>query len=366
MKKSTLIIIVILLAAVVAAGIFIFAKVGPKDNSKQGIDSDTVKVVMCGDCNSIDDGGFNEVTWNSIENVCDDNGIGCAYFLPESDKKKALDKCVEEAVNVGAELIVLNGSDFEETAFDMQKKFEDVKFILVDGIPHDKDNNYSTGKNSVGVMFAEEEAGYMAGYAAVVEGYMNLGFMGGKSLPSVKRYGYGFIQGAAAAAAQTKTEGITIKYKYEETFEATNEVKKDAGDWYKDGVQVIFACGGGMGKAVMKAAENNQGLVIGVDVDQSGESSTVIASAEKRLDTAVTDVIKDYLRDSFPGGSVFTYNSANDGVALDSAGMKKFNDGAYKKLFNRIANGKVKLKKDKDVKSVEGLGSDNVKVDYIK
>lgn len=60
---------------------------------------------------------------------------------------------------------------------------------MIDGVPHDENNTYATAANMVSVVFAEEEAGYMAGYAAVKEGYTKLGFMGGQALPSVKRYG---------------------------------------------------------------------------------------------------------------------------------------------------------------------------------
>ena len=108
---------------------------------------------------------------------------------------------------------MLAGSSLETAAYDAQKAYPDIKFLLVDGVPHDEKDNYSTAANTVSIVFAEEEAGYMAGYAAVKGGYTKLGFMGGQELPYVKRYGYGFVQGAAAAAAETETK-VEMRYAY--------------------------------------------------------------------------------------------------------------------------------------------------------
>ena len=115
-------------------------------------------------------------------------------------------------------MIILPGANFETTAYAAQSAYPDVYFLIIDGVPHDGNDNYATSANTVSIIFAEEEAGYLAGYAAVKEGYKNLGFMGGQELPSVKRYGYGFVQGAAAAAAENE-EKVTVRYNYNGHFD---------------------------------------------------------------------------------------------------------------------------------------------------
>ncbi|MEG0981782.1 MAG: BMP family ABC transporter substrate-binding protein, partial [Erysipelotrichaceae bacterium] len=166
-------------------------------------------------------------------------------------------------------VVITPGFLFEEPIYIAQDKYPDVNFILIDGNPHDaKGKDYKTGKNAVGIVFAEEQSGYLAGYAAVKEGYTKLGFMGGMAVPAVTRFGYGFVQGADAAAKELEIDNVNVKYHYTGGFDATPEVQTLASSWYTDGTEVIFACGGAVGNSVMSAAEAiDSKKVIGVDVD---------------------------------------------------------------------------------------------------
>jgi basic membrane protein A len=147
-------------------------------------------------------------------------------------------------------------------------------------------------------IYQEELCGYMAGYAAVKLGYTKLGFLGGMAVPAVMRYGYGFVQGADAAAAEL---GITVdmKYAYGNQFFGDADITAVMDTWYAAGTEIVFACGGGIYTSAAEAAKKVGAKVIGVDVDQAaiidgayGEGMTV-TSAMKGLAPATIDALTD-------------------------------------------------------------------------
>lgn len=358
MKKLTALILALVTA-------LCFAACGEQDEAAQGPgENETAEVALIAD-GDISDGGFNQVTWQSIENFCSGNDITCAYYIPEEKSDDEIKVTVEDAIEKGGKLIIFAGSTFETAVYDLQKEHSDVNFYLIDGVPHDRDNKYEMSDNSIGVLFAEQEAGYLAGYAAVRDGYRNLGFLGGEDLPSVKRYGYGFVQGISAAATEMGIDGdIDVRYAYVGTFKASDAVEKKAKKWYGDGTEVIFSCGGAIVKSVIKAAESEGGRIIGADVDQSDLSGTIITSAKKGIGAAVEDVLKQYNRGKFVGNNVFNYTAANDGVGLEitNARFSKFDRSQYDEIFKQIREGSVTIKKDTDADDVEDLAGENINI----
>jgi len=257
------------------------------------------------------------------------------------------------AVKGGAKVIVTPGFLFEEPIFIAQDTYPDVKFILIDGNPHNADyTEFRTEKNTVGIVYAEEQAGYLAGYAAVKDGMTKLGFLGGMAVPAVVRYGYGFVQGADAAAKELGLAdgSVSVNYHYTGGFDATPEAQTLAASWYQAGTQVIFACGGAVGNSAMRAAESAKGKVIGVDVDQSPESPTVISSAMKGLGVSVYDTIKAYYEDKFPGGQGLVFSAANNGVSLpmDTSKFEKFTKEDYEALYKKMVADEISIVKDTD------------------
>ncbi|MEG0411189.1 MAG: BMP family ABC transporter substrate-binding protein, partial [Erysipelotrichaceae bacterium] len=257
-------------------------------------------------------------TWEGIKAYAEKNKITHEYYKPTEQSTDAYLAAIELAVQGGAKVVITPGFLFEEPIYIAQDKYPDVNFILIDGNPHDaKGKDYKTGKNAVGIVFAEEQSGYLAGYAAVKEGYTKLGFMGGMAVPAVTSFGYGFVQGADAAAKELEIDNVNVKYHYTGGFDATPEVQTLASSWYTDGTEVIFACGGAVGNSVMSAAEAiDSKKVIGVDVDQSSESKTVITSAMKGLSSAVEQTLDQYYNDKFPGGEALVLGADKDGVKL--------------------------------------------------
>ena len=359
MKRKTALGISLIL--IIMAGLSCLCSCGDKD--KESEEPTSFELALITDEVGVRDGSFHEITWNAMQAFSEENGMACKYYISENNEEAYLD-AIDQARSKGAKLVVLAGSQFETVCYKAQKEYDDLLFVLLDGVPRDKDYNYETAGNSTGVLFAEQEAGYLAGYAAVYEGYKKLGFMGGEDLPPVKRYGYGFVQGASAAAKEYKVKNVEIKYIYLGTFEASDEIESEAFGWYDDGTEVIFACGGSIGESVMAAAETANGKVIGVDSDQSGMSETVITSARKEIGKAMTDILKNYKRNNFDGSAILTYGAENDGIGLEmtNARFTKFNQETYDKIYKEIKKGDREIAKDIDKKSVQTLAGDQVKL----
>lgn len=281
---------------------------------------------------------------------------------------------MELAVKGGAKVLVTPGFLFEEAVYKAQDIYPEVKFVLIDGVPHNADyTDFKTGENTVAVSYAEEQAGYLAGYAAVKEGYKKLGFMGGQAVPPVVNYGYGFIQGVDAAAKESGINDIEINYYYTGIFSATPEIQSLSATWYKNGTEVIFSCGGAIVNSVTAAAEATtpQSKVIGVDVDQSGESETIITSAMKSMTASVYDLLTKVYDNNFPGGENQVRSAKDNGVALpmETSKFEKFTQEEYDTIFAKLSDGSIKLMKNADengnVVSISDIPITNIKVNEI-
>jgi len=328
----------------------------------------TYEIAMITDVGTIDDKSFNQGTWEGVVAYAEENGISHKYYKPTEQSTDAYLAAIQLAVNGGAKVVVTPGFLFEEPIYLAQELYPEVNFILIDGTPHNADySDFRTDPNTVGIFFAEEQSGYLAGYAAVKDGYTKLGFMGGMAVPAVVRFGYGFVQGAEDAAKELGLTSVDVKYHYTGGFDATPEVQTLATSWYAEGTEVIFACGGAVGFSVMSAAEASNGKVIGVDVDQSAESETVITSATKGLAAAVQEALAEYYAGSFPGGETLTLGADMDGVALpmETSKFNTFSQADYDALYAKLVAGEIPLKKDTDAENAGLLGTTIVKVTVV-
>ncbi len=330
----------------------------------------TYEIAMVTDIGTIDDKSFNQGTWEGIVAYGDANSKSYIYYQPAEQSTNAYLDEIDKAVKAGAKVIVTPGFLFEEPIFIAQSKYPEVSFVLIDGVPHDATySEFRTDKNTVGILFAEEQAGYLAGYAAVKDGYTKLGFMGGMAVPAVVRFGYGFVQGVDAAAKELGLSDLVLNYHYTGDFKATPEVQTLAASWYNDGIEVIFACGGAVGNSVMAAAEaTEKGVVIGVDKDQSFESERVITSAMKGLGAAVQQALTAFYAGEFPGTQTVVLGADKDGVGLPMATSRfnTFSQADYDALFAKLAAGEITLLKDTDVADASELGVTAVAVSIIE
>ena len=318
----------------------------------------TYEIALITDKGNIDDKSFNQGAWEGVVEYAEANNISHKYYKPEDATDEAYLAAIDLAVESGAKVVVCPGFLFEPSVFEAQTRYPEVKFIILDGTPHTADYaTYETKANTASIMYAEEQSGYLAGYAAVKDGYRALGFMGGMAVPAVQAFGYGYLQGIEAAAAELGLAAgdITVKYHYTGDFAETDQNKATAAAMYQSGIEVIFACGGSVGKSVMAAAAEAGKKVIGVDVDQRYDSETVITSATKGLAPSVQAVLKSiYETNDFDkyGAKTTYFNASNDGVGLpttvigDANGnafdrFNTFDKAAYDTLFAKLANGEI-------------------------
>ena len=309
-----------------------------------------VKVALTCDTGTIDDESFNQACWSAVSAYMGDD---CQYYIPEADASdEDRETMIRQAVNDGAEVIVCVGYLYGASLAWAAEQYPDVKFIAIDVTQGDIGTD-SIPTNCYCITFKEEQAGYMAGYAIAKDGKTKLGFLGGMAVPAVIRYGYGFVQGADAAAKELN-EKVEINYswQYGASFSASPELQTMAAGWYQSGTEVIFACGGSMFASVAAAAGAEEGKVVGVDVDQSGESPTVITSAMKGLaDSAQWALGKFYAGEFASIGGVQTSLGANENaVGLPTAtwSLTKWSVDSYKVMLQDIKDGKIAIDNNYD------------------
>lgn len=287
----------------------------------------------------IEDGSFNQATWEGIKAYAIKNDITHQYYTPESGSEKHYLSAVKKAVKNGAKIVITPGL---YTGF--EANYPDVKFVVLDGI----DSYNSETKNERNVLtiyFKEYESGFLAGYSAVKEGFTNLGFIGGIPLPTVKKFGIGYVAGAFYASHELNIR-INFKaenYAYLDSFSENDDVVKLAENWYESGVEVIHAAAGAASHSVIKAAENKNGWVIGVDIDQSSESEHVLTSAIKGIGSATYQALS-----AFYDGKLEEYETWHLGahqaavsIPFENSRFKSFNESEYNNIYKKIIDGEI-------------------------
>lgn len=340
------------------------------DNDKGNYE--IAQIIIAG--GTIDDKSFNQGAWEGVEKFAKENNLTYKYYQSTEDTVDGFTKAIDLAVKNGGKVVVAPGYVFEPAIFKAQDTYPDVKFVLLDGEPQDGTyTEYRTEKNVSPVFYSEEQAGFLAGYASVKEGYRKLGFLGGMAVPAVIKYGFGYIQGADYAAEELglKKGDVDIKYMYVGNFDTSPENQTLAASWYQGGTEIIFSCGGPVGFSVMAAAEQFDTKVIGVDSDQSDDSNTVITSAVKNLSNSVYQILELYKDDKFPGGETTLLTAKEDGVGLpiENSKFKKFTKENYDEIYELLKEDKdgisSNIKNDSDVDSQDKIETKIVKVESI-
>ena len=292
---------------------------GNTDATEPDDNNGDVKIAMITDYGDITDQSFNQTTYEACKAFAEDNSIEFSYFKPAGDNTADRVAMIEKAVNDGFNVIVMPGYAFGGAIVEAAPEFPDVKFIALDVAagdlletavakageaydytPENWDlNKYVDMSNVYCAVYQEELCGYMAGYAAVKLGYKNLGFLGGMSVPAVVRYGYGFVQGVDAAAADMGLTDVKVNYIYGGQFFGDADITAVMDTWYQGGTEVVFACGGGIYTSAVDAAKKANAKVIGVDVDQAGVIAKYAAgdgadeaTIAQYLDLTVTSAMK--------------------------------------------------------------------------
>lgn len=339
-----------------------------------------MKVAMVTDSGDITDQSFNQMTYEACKAWGKENDIEFNYYKPQSDSDEARTASVDQAVADGANVIVLSGYVFAPTVIDESDLYPEVKFLALDvsagdicekGIGEGYDYNpdhynvtdYYNEDNVYCCTYQEELSGFMAGYAAVMLGYRHLGFLGGMSVPAVNRYGYGYVQGADSAAKELGiTDEVQVEYVCGGQFYGDADITAYMDTWYgSKGVEVVFACGGGIYTSAAEAAVKTGGKVIGVDSDQSAtiddyKEGLTVTSAMKGLQVTidnVLDAILDNEWDKYVGKienlGMESPDPAENYVQLPEETTQwddTFTKEDYQKLVQRMYNGEYEVSSD--------------------
>ena len=394
MKKT----LALLLAVLMVMGLFAGCNSSDTPTGTEGTGS-KYKIAMVTDYGDITDQSFNQTTWEAVVKFGKDNNIPTKYYKPTTNDTAGRVASVELAIAEGHNVVVMPGYAFGGTIAECASEYPNVKFIALDvakgdlletavankGETYDYNpDNWDLSKyvdmsNVYCAIYQEELSGYMAGYAAVKLGYTKLGFLGGMAVPAVIRFGYGYVQGAAAAADELGIE-IDIKYIYGGQFFGDADITAVMDTWYKGGTEVVFACGGGIYTSAAEAAKKAGGKVIGVDVDQSaiidgayGEGMTVTSAMKGLAPTTIdtlTDVLINDKWDDYKGkietlGLVSGDDASKNYVQIPTTTQfaeGKFTAADYAAMVKAMFEGTIKVSADTANAPVVG---DKVNVEYL-
>lgn len=322
--------------------------------------AENVRIALVTDVSSVMDNGFNQAALEGIQTYADGACVSYSCYSTDVDTPEAYKDTILSAIQDNAELIVCAGSHFEQAVGSLQDDYDSIYFLLLDGVPRDSDGEAaSIAPNVHCITYREEEAGYLVGYMAVLEGYRKFGFIGGEETPSIQRYGYGYLQGIDDAAASVEIdEDIQVEYWYGDSFYPDEKIEEVSRDWYQAGTEIIFVCGGSVYQSVLASAESCEGMMIGADVDQSDISELFLTSAMKGISSSVVVALDDFYASGkkWPeelAEKVVSYGAKEKCVSLpvqNSAWrFQTVTTDDYLKLLARLRRGDIQIPDDTDM-----------------
>ena len=313
-------------------------------------DNGQYPIAFVTDVGMLKDHSFNEGIFNGVKSYAAENGIAYKYYQPANGNSATDDDrydAMKAAVEGGAQIVVCAGFMAGAAIEKASAEFADVKWVYVDGGAY--------GANTVGVSFKEEQCGFFAGYACVKDGFTKLGFAGGGGgdTPACCRYGYGFVQGAEAAAEELGVQvEMMYSWLYGANFSASPELETMLNGWYENGTEVIFPCGGAMYTSCFSAAAANEAWALGVDSDQSGDSEWVLTSPLKGVDAATYLVLQAFYEGKWDeiGGTNMTFGTADGAIALPTSEeawrFSKFTVEEYQDMVDAVIAGDLTIDDD--------------------
>ena len=333
------------------------------------------EIAFVTDVGQLKDKSFNQGTFDGVKLYAANNGLSYKYYQPANGDQATDDDrydAMKAAAEGGAKVIVAAGFMQATALTKAAAEFTDVKFVFVDRDSAVTTEDGTALKNVLGICFQEEQCGYLAGYAVVKEGFEKLGFTGGGggTNPACVRYGYGFAQGANAAAAEMgKTVELNYTWQYGNSYSPSSELQALVNGWYNNGTEVIFCCGGNMYQSVAQAAAENDAYMVGVDTDQSPLSETIITSAMKGLSDGVQWGLAYVFEGSFAdiAGKSTTLSAKENAVGLPTAtwSLKNFTVEQYQAELAKIVNGEITVDNNFEMSNPEKAELSNVKVNFV-
>ncbi|HET6683564.1 MAG TPA: BMP family ABC transporter substrate-binding protein [Gaiella sp.] len=319
--------------ALVAVAAAIAAGCGGSDETSD----DGMKVGLVADAGELNDNGFNELAYNGLKRA--ERELGIKGRVVEANSAADYVPNMTTLARQGYDLIIGVGFAQGDAIAAAAKRFPDTNFAIVD-----VDQASLKGKpaNVQGLLFREQQVGYLVGYLAALEakraGAESISAVGGFKEPPVDRYIAGYRAGAKAAVPATK-----VTWGYSQDWEDQAKCKELALNQIAAGSKVVFQVAGGCGLGALSAAQDERVWGIGVDADQSFLGPHVLTSALKGVDSAVFLTIKAVQDGTFKGGENVEFGIDQDGVGLGKVSPKanKQDVAATEKVEQKLADGEI-------------------------
>ncbi|WP_018525137.1 BMP family ABC transporter substrate-binding protein [Alkalispirochaeta alkalica] len=318
-----------------------------------------LRVGMVTDAGTIDDRSFNQGTWEGIVRATDEFNLTRRYLMPSGTTEADYIREITNLRDAGFPLIITPGFKFETAVYQMQARYPEVNFVLIDGVPNNgvfgDGRSEKVAPNTVSIFFAEHEAGFLAAVASAVEiGEGAFGFIGGMEIPPVQRFNWGFQQGIAYANEHLGTS-ISLNPRdvlYQGSFDNVAAGQQIAAQMFDRGIDAIFCAAGGVGVGAIneaKARAADGAWIIGVDSDQYEQGvyadgkSVILTSAMKGVDVAAYDMIAAQLEGTFPGGETLMFDAASNGVGIPEVNpnLSERTEEKVAQVLARIQSGEI-------------------------
>ena len=337
------------LAAVAALGL---TACGSRSSKSSSSSSDSLKVAMVTDVGGIDDKSFNQSAWEGLQAWGKKHNLkkGQGYDYFQSTNESEYTNNLDTAVSGGYQLIFGVGFALHDAIEDAADNNTDTNFVIIDDEVKDKDNVAS-------VLFADNEAAYLAGIAAAkTTKTKTVGFVGGQKGTVIDRFEAGF-----KAGVKSVDDTIKVKVNYVGSFGDAAKGKTIAAAQYADGADVIYHAAGGSGTGVFSEAksinesrnEADKVWVIGVDRDQKEDgnytskdgqtSNFVLASTIKEVGKSLQLISNDTLDGKFHGGKTTRYGLKAGGVDIALTNTTADTNTAIKEAKQKIIDGDIKV-----------------------
>ncbi len=286
-----------------------------------------------------------------MQAFADTFGYTLQAYTAEMEGTQATQAALEEASQCGASVVVCAGDEMAVALHEIEEQYPTVGYLLLDAEPHSEDySDYTVTPNVHSVLFRTEQAAYLAGYAAVMEGYTRLGFLGGATMPDIVRYCTGFVQGAEAAAARQGVQ-VTVKTWYSGLPHATDDLTARMSGWYTDGTELILAAGGDLEQSCIAATQSaGTGRVIGVGWDHGVQGSALLTSAANRYSAVVQAKLYAFFAaggawGEDTAGRMLRVGALEEAVALPTSDWRfaAFGTDAYAALYDGLRTGAVQV-----------------------
>lgn len=317
----------------------------------------TAEIVLITDGGVAEDSPVSQAVWSGIQAYGQETGRSYLHVKAMEPKRGARLCALQSGMGSEVRLVVCVGASYESIVFEAQKAYPDVMFLLLDGEPCSEDTEvYETTANTHCILYQETQAGFLAGYAAVMEGNDSLGFCGGSASPAVIRYGYGFVQGADFAAKRLDLDAgeVKLRYWYARREQQAQEVADKMRDWYQTGTQLVFVCDGGnpqMTEAVISATEKTEGKLVGADASRAKQSKRVVCSAVKGFTQSVEYAMasldaNEGCWDALHAGQTAVLGVEQEGIGLSeprSWRLSKLSYQEYEEILELLKQGDISL-----------------------